>query len=73
MNPYRALPIYTPDKVEEYRNRNFYELSPHMWVHLPHPLQMRPVFMQMSCLSLGLIYIGLDLCPSLSYFLKGSA
>lgn len=32
MNPYRSLPIYTPQKVEEYRNRNFYELSPHMWV-----------------------------------------
>lgn len=32
MNPYRSLPIYTPEKVEEYRNRNFYELSPHMWV-----------------------------------------
>lgn len=30
MNPYRSLPIYTPQKVEEYRNRNFYELSPHM-------------------------------------------
>ncbi|XP_077947357.1 unconventional myosin-Ib isoform X4 [Gasterosteus aculeatus] len=31
MNPYRALPIYTPEKVEEYRNRNFYELSPHIY------------------------------------------
>ncbi|KAL4609112.1 unconventional myosin-Ib isoform X1 [Arapaima gigas] len=30
LNPYRPLPIYTADKVEEYRNRNFYELSPHM-------------------------------------------
>ncbi|TRY54349.1 hypothetical protein DNTS_011115 [Danionella cerebrum] len=30
MNPYKSLPIYTPEKVEEYRNRNFYELSPHM-------------------------------------------
>ncbi|KAM3607281.1 uncharacterized protein V6R79_005031 [Siganus canaliculatus] len=31
MNPYRSLPIYTADKVEEYRNRNFYELSPHIY------------------------------------------
>ncbi|XP_060732371.1 unconventional myosin-Ib isoform X1 [Tachysurus vachellii] len=31
MNPYKALPIYTADKVEEYRNRNFYELSPHIY------------------------------------------
>lgn len=30
MNPYKHLSIYTADKVEEYRNRNFYELSPHM-------------------------------------------
>uniref|UniRef100_A0A673GYU9 Unconventional myosin-Ib n=1 Tax=Sinocyclocheilus rhinocerous TaxID=307959 RepID=A0A673GYU9_9TELE len=26
MNPYKSLPIYTAEKVEEYRNRNFYEL-----------------------------------------------
>ncbi|XP_032385526.1 unconventional myosin-Ib isoform X8 [Etheostoma spectabile] len=31
MNPYRVLPIFTPEKVEEYRNRNFYELSPHIY------------------------------------------
>ncbi|XP_074856792.1 unconventional myosin-Ib isoform X3 [Carettochelys insculpta] len=31
INPYRLLPIYSPEKVEEYRNRNFYELSPHIF------------------------------------------
>nr|XP_033801122.1 unconventional myosin-Ib isoform X8 [Geotrypetes seraphini] len=31
VNPYRSLQVYTPEKVEEYRNRNFYELSPHIY------------------------------------------
>ncbi|XP_038605208.1 unconventional myosin-Ib [Tachyglossus aculeatus] len=31
VNPYRPLPIYCPEKVEDYRNRNFYELSPHIY------------------------------------------
>ncbi|XP_077175612.1 unconventional myosin-Ib isoform X3 [Paroedura picta] len=31
VNPYRPLPIYSPEKVEEYRNRNFYELRPHIF------------------------------------------
>ncbi|XP_072835769.2 unconventional myosin-Ib isoform X3 [Pogona vitticeps] len=31
INPYRLLPIYSPEKVEEYRNRNFYELRPHIF------------------------------------------
>ncbi|XP_039539482.1 unconventional myosin-Ib isoform X8 [Pimephales promelas] len=31
MNPYKSLSIYTAEKVEEYRNRNFYELSPHIY------------------------------------------
>ncbi|ETE69883.1 hypothetical protein L345_04310, partial [Ophiophagus hannah] len=33
INPYRSLPIYSADKVEEYRNRNFYELRPHIMVN----------------------------------------
>ncbi|XP_063174124.1 unconventional myosin-Ib isoform X3 [Candoia aspera] len=31
VNPYRLLPIYSAEKVEEYRNRNFYELRPHIF------------------------------------------
>ncbi|XP_007420454.1 unconventional myosin-Ib isoform X2 [Python bivittatus] len=31
INPYRLLPIYSAEKVEEYRNRNFYELRPHIF------------------------------------------
>ncbi|KAJ6665212.1 hypothetical protein lerEdw1_004261, partial [Lerista edwardsae] len=31
INPYKLLPIYSPEKVEEYRNRNFYELRPHIY------------------------------------------
>uniref|UniRef100_A0A8C4X0J1 Myosin motor domain-containing protein n=1 Tax=Eptatretus burgeri TaxID=7764 RepID=A0A8C4X0J1_EPTBU len=31
LNPYKPLPIYSPQKVEEYRNRNFYELTPHIF------------------------------------------
>nr|XP_005168009.1 unconventional myosin-Ib isoform X9 [Danio rerio] len=31
MNPYKSLSIYSAEKVEEYRNRNFYELSPHIY------------------------------------------
>nr|XP_057938215.1 unconventional myosin-Ib isoform X3 [Doryrhamphus excisus] len=31
VNPYKSMLIYTPEKVEEYRNRNFYELSPHIY------------------------------------------
>ncbi|XP_054642607.1 unconventional myosin-Ib isoform X7 [Dunckerocampus dactyliophorus] len=31
VNPYKSMLIYTPERVEEYRNRNFYELSPHIY------------------------------------------
>nr|XP_033794871.1 unconventional myosin-Ia isoform X3 [Geotrypetes seraphini] len=31
INPYKPLPIYTLEKVEEYRNCNFYELKPHIY------------------------------------------
>ena len=30
VNPYRPLPIYTPEKVQEYRNCNFFAVTPHM-------------------------------------------
>ena len=30
VNPYKPLDIYTEEHVEEYRNRNAYELPPHM-------------------------------------------
>ncbi|XP_055520518.1 unconventional myosin-Ib-like [Leucoraja erinacea] len=31
INPYKTLPIYGQDKINEYRNSNFYELSPHIY------------------------------------------
>lgn len=30
VNPYQSLPIYTPEKVEEYRNCSFFAVKPHM-------------------------------------------
>ncbi|KAE8626610.1 hypothetical protein XENTR_v10006681 [Xenopus tropicalis] len=31
VNPYKSLPIYSPEKVEEYRNCNLYQLKPHIY------------------------------------------
>ncbi|KAM4797052.1 unconventional myosin-Ia [Rhinophrynus dorsalis] len=31
VNPYKQLNIYTPEKVEEYRNCNLYQLKPHIY------------------------------------------
>ncbi|XP_051865586.1 unconventional myosin-Ib-like [Pristis pectinata] len=31
INPYKMLPIYGQEKINEYRNSNFYELSPHIY------------------------------------------
>ncbi|NXI36671.1 MYO1A protein, partial [Galbula dea] len=31
VNPYRALPIYTPEKVQEYHSCNFFSVKPHIY------------------------------------------
>ncbi|OWK51841.1 Unconventional myosin-Ia [Lonchura striata] len=31
VNPYQSLPIYTPEKVEEYRNCSFFAVNPHIY------------------------------------------
>ncbi|XP_078287367.1 unconventional myosin-Ib-like isoform X2 [Rhinoraja longicauda] len=31
INPYKMLPIYDQEKINKYRNSNFYELSPHIY------------------------------------------
>ncbi|NXB24074.1 MYO1A protein, partial [Rhagologus leucostigma] len=31
VNPYQSLPIYTPEKVEEYRNCSFFMVKPHIY------------------------------------------
>ncbi|NXJ31996.1 MYO1A protein, partial [Ciconia maguari] len=31
VNPYQSLPIYTPEKVQEYRNCNFFAVNPHIY------------------------------------------
>ncbi|XP_031465887.1 unconventional myosin-Ia isoform X2 [Phasianus colchicus] len=31
VNPYKPLPIYTPEKVEEYHNCNFFAVKPHIY------------------------------------------
>lgn len=30
VNPYQSLPLYTPEKVEEYHNCSFFAVKPHM-------------------------------------------
>ncbi|NXT96058.1 MYO1A protein, partial [Anhinga rufa] len=31
VNPYQSLPIYTPEKVQEYHNCNFFSVKPHIY------------------------------------------